>query len=125
MKKILLSFCLLLFGFIYSQHKFLETPKLSEEDLKREKSEKYPDAPAEVLYRSIHFRVDYDGYIYKDVTDRVKIYNKDNASNFLDHQISIYKNNQGKRETLSDLKAFTSSLKKIKIIRSLNLPFRM
>ncbi|KIA88128.1 DUF3857 domain-containing protein [Kaistella jeonii] len=109
MKKILLSFCLLLFGFIYSQHKFLETPKLSDEDLKREKSEKYPDAPAEVLYRSIHFRVDYDGYIYKDVTDRVKIYNKDNASTFLDHQISIYKNSQGKRETLSDLKAFTSN----------------
>ena len=107
MKKILLSLFLQCSVLLFSQHKFLNDPKLSDADLMREKSEKYPDAPAEVLYRSIHFRVDYDGYIYKDVVDRVKIYNKDNASQYLDHQIPLYKNNQGSKVVLSDLKAFT------------------
>jgi hypothetical protein len=108
MKKILLSLSLLLCGLLFSQHKFLDDPKLSDEDLKSEKSAKYPDAPAEVLYRSVHFRIDYNGYLYKDVVDRVKIYNKDNASDYLDHQISLYhSNNNSDRETLSNLKAYT------------------
>ena len=86
MKKTLLSFALFLFGFVYSQHKFLEVPKLSEEDLKSTKSEKYEDAPAEVLYRSVHFQIDYNGSLNKNVISRIKIYNKDNASDSLDHE---------------------------------------
>lgn len=92
---------------LFSQHKFLDTPKLSEEDLKSEKSAKYPDAAAEVLYRSIHFRVDYDGYLTQDIVSRVKIYNKDNAGDFLDHQISLYDSGKSLRETLTNLKAYT------------------
>lgn len=91
----------------FSQHKFLDNPKLNEEDLKSEKSAKYPDAAAEVLYRSVHYRVDYDGYLTQDIVSRVKIYNKDNAGDFLDHQISLYDNGRSFRETLTNLKAYT------------------
>ena len=114
MKKTLLFLSLLLTGIFYAQHQFLDVPKLSEEDLKSQKSAKFPDAPAETLYRSIHFRVDYDGYLYKDVVSRVKIYNKDNASDYLDHEISVY--DKGPREVLSNLKAFTYNYENGKIV---------
>lgn len=107
MKKILFSFCLLSVGIFYSQQKFLDVPKLSEADLKSEKHDKQEDAPAEVLYRSNHFRIDYDGNLYQNVVSRVKIYNKDNASSYLDHEISIYDDRKGTRQTLSNLKAYT------------------
>lgn len=107
MKKILLSLCLSVSAAIAAQHKFLDMPKLSDEDLKAEKSLKYEETPAEVLYRSNHFRIDYDGNLYQDVKSRVKIYNKENASSFLDHEIAIYDDRKGTRQTLSDLKAFT------------------
>ena len=102
--------------FLFSQHKFLDTPKLTEEDLKSEKSAKYPDAAAEVLYRSIHFRVDYDGYLTQDIVSRVKIYNKDNAEDFLDHQISLYDSGRALRETLTNLKAYTHNFENGKTV---------
>ncbi|MGZ5263139.1 MAG: DUF3857 domain-containing protein, partial [Kaistella sp.] len=107
MKKILFALAVGLSGFVYSQHKFLEIPKLSEEDLKSEKSAKFGDVPAEVLYRSTHFRIDYDGNLYQNVVSRVKIYNKDNASDYLGQEIGVYDDNRGSRETLSNLKANT------------------
>ncbi|MBU8882675.1 DUF3857 domain-containing protein [Kaistella sp. DKR-2] len=107
MKKILFPFCLLIVSMVYSQHKFLDTPKLSDADLKSVKHDKSEEAPAEVLYRSNHFRIDYDGNLYQNVVSRVKIYNKDNASSFLDHEISIYDDRKGTRQTLSNLKAYT------------------
>lgn len=106
-KKILLPLALLLFSFLFSQQKFLDIPKLSDEDVKREKSEKYEDAPAEILYQSNHFRIDYDGSFYKTVVTRVKIYNKDNADDYLNHEIATYDNRHGTRESLNNLKAFT------------------
>lgn len=116
MKKILFFVTLFSYGFIYSQHEFLKVPKLSEEDLKSTKSAKYEDVPAEILYQSTHFRIDYDGSLYKNVINRVKIYNKDNAAAYLDHEINIYDNRAGSRETLSDLKANTYNLENGKIV---------
>ena len=107
MKKILFALALGLSGLVYSQHKFLDMPKLSEEDLKSEKSAKFGDVPAEVLYRSSHFKIDYDGNLYQNVVSRVKIYNKDNASDYLGQEIGVYDDNRGSRETLSNLKAHT------------------
>lgn len=107
MKKFTLFIGCFLVSFLYSQHKFLNDPKLSDEDLKSTQSKIEADAPAEVLYRSVHFMIDYNGYLTQEITKRVKIYNKDNAGDYLDHEISIYDNNQGDRETLSNLKAVT------------------
>lgn len=106
-KKFILVIPILLSGILFSQHKFVNPPKLSDADLMSEKSEKYPDAPAEVLYRSIHFVIDYNGYLTKNVVDRVKIYNKNNASKYLDQKITLYDNGKGLYETLSNLKANT------------------
>ena len=47
---------------LYSQHKFLNDPKLSDEDLKSTQSKIEADAPAEVLYRSVHYIIDYNGF---------------------------------------------------------------
>ena len=115
-KRSLLFIPVFVSGIFFGQHKFLNTPKLSEEDLKSEKSTAQQDAPAEVLYRSIHMRIDYNGYLYKDVVDRVKIYNKDNASKFLNQEIQTYDNNKGSRETLSNLKANTFNYEGGKIV---------
>ncbi len=107
MKRKLLFVSLFIFGFVYSQHKFLNVPKLSDDDLKSTKCEKQEDAPAEILYRSIHYRIDYNGYMYRDIISRVKIYNKDNAGKFLSHEIPVFDSGKTARETLSDLKAYT------------------
>lgn len=115
MKKFLLLALGFSFSMFFSQHKFLETPKLSDEDVAGTKSVKDPEAAAEVLYRSFHYRVDYDGNMYTDIISRVKIYNKDNASDFLDHEIYVYDDGHGNRETLSGLKAYTYNMEKGKI----------
>lgn len=116
MKKILLVLAVSLSGLIFSQHKFLDTPKLSEEDLKSEKSAKFGDVPAEILYRSYHFRIDYDGSLYKNIVSRVKIYNKDNAADYLNQEIAVYDDNRGSRETLSNLKANTYNFENGKMV---------
>ena len=116
MKKILFVFAVSLSGMIFSQHKFLDTPKLSEEDLKSEKSAKFGDVPAEILYRSYHFRIDYDGKLYQTIVSRVKIYNKDNAAGYLDQEIAVFDDNSGSRETLTDLKAYTYNYENGKIV---------
>ena len=112
-----LFYLLILFhaGLLTAQNKFLNTPKISDADLASVKSDKYPDVPAEILYRSVHFLVDYDGYLTQEIVSRVKIYDKDNAGDYLDHQISLYDNKKGSREVLSNLKAFTYNLQDGKI----------
>jgi hypothetical protein len=66
------------------------------------------DAPAEILYRSYHYRIDYNGLMYYDVVSRIKIYDKDKASDYLDVQIPLYESStSSKEEKLSNLKAYT------------------
>ncbi|MDR2206295.1 MAG: DUF3857 and transglutaminase domain-containing protein [Flavobacteriaceae bacterium] len=116
MKPILLIFALLFSATSFAQHKFLDVPKLSDKDVASTKSEIEPDAPAEVLYRSYHYRMDYeDGNMYKDVIDRVKIYNKDNADDFLNIEVMTYDDGYNNREVLSDLKAVTYNMENGKV----------
>lgn len=106
-KKLLLFIGCFFVSFFYSQHKFLNDPKLSEDDLKSTQSTIDADAPAEVLYRSTHFLIDYNGFLTQQIVERVKIFNKDNAGQYLNHEIGVYDNGRGDRETLSNLKAVT------------------
>lgn len=108
MKNILTFFILLFFtSFIFAQkHKFLQTPKLADEDVKSTRSTLQTDAAAEILYNSYHYRVDYQGVMYVDVISRVKIYDKNKAGDYLDKEISIY-NGGSSREKLLGLKAYT------------------
>ncbi len=116
MKKIVFSSLLILFSaFVIAQkNQFLKVPALTEEELKSTKSTLNPDAAAEILYSSYHYRIDYQGVMYKDVVNRVKIYNKDKASDYLDTQVSIYDGKNG-REKLLDLKAYTYNFENGKI----------
>ncbi|MBA5246741.1 DUF3857 domain-containing protein [Marnyiella aurantia] len=107
MKKNLFVLTLFMFVFANAQNKFRETPKLTTEDLKSERSSKFTDAPAEVLFKSSHFLIDYNGHMYQKVSRRVKVYNKDNAAEYLSHEIALYDNKRDPPETLSELKAFT------------------
>lgn len=114
-KKLPLFIGCFLVSFLYSQHKFLNDSKITEADLKSTKSTIDAEAPAEVLYRSYHFMVDYNGSMKQEIVSRVKIYNKDNAGDFLDHQIRVGNNGRGDREILRDLKAVTYNWENNKI----------
>lgn len=98
---------MIMFAFSFSQDKFLKTPDLSDQDLQSAKSAKFPEAAAEILYRSVHFIIETDGTLNQEVVQRVKIYDKNNASDFLDVRVGLYSDGKGSSETLTKLKAYT------------------
>ncbi|WP_449398760.1 hypothetical protein [Chryseobacterium wanjuense] len=94
MKKILLiAICSVNFIFIDAQkHEFLEPPKFNDADLSKQKSALDENAPAEILYKSLHFSVDYNtGNLIKKAFYRVKIYDKDKAEDWLNLEILFTK----------------------------------
>lgn len=112
MKKIILvTICSTSFMFVNAQKKeFLNPPKFSEADLSKTKSLLDENAPAEILYKSVHFMVDTGtGTLHKKHFYRVKIYNKDKAEDWLNVEVPIYKNSHD-TETLTKFKAFTYNL---------------
>ncbi len=101
----------------FSQHKFLDIPKFNEADLKKEKSTIQEDAPAEILFSSVHNVIDMNtGTMEITVFRRIKIYKKDKASDYLNVEISLHKNSQNDRETVSGLKAMTYNLENGKVV---------
>ncbi|WP_374460365.1 transglutaminase domain-containing protein [Chryseobacterium taeanense] len=112
MKKILLiAFCSMNLLFVQAQkHKFLDPPKFNDADLSKQKSALDENAPAEILYKSLHFSIDYNtGNLIKQAFYRVKIYDKDKAEDWLNLEIPLYQNGSN-QETLSKIKAFTYNL---------------
>jgi hypothetical protein len=99
--------------------KFLKMPKFNKDDLKKEKSAIDPKAPAELLYRSIHYRIDNSsGNLIKEYTYRVKIYEKDKSENWHNLEISLYDNNSGDREVLTKMKALVYNLEGDNVIET-------
>lgn len=112
MKKILfLAVCSVNFIFVEAQkHQFLEPPKFSDADLSKQKSALDENAPAEILYKSLHFSIDNNtGNLVKKAFYRVKIYDKDKAEDWLNLEVPLYQNGSN-QETLSKMKAFTYNL---------------
>jgi hypothetical protein len=112
MKKILfIAFCSLQFIFVEAQkHKFLDPPKFNEADLSKQKSALDENAPAEILYKSLHFSIsNTNGNLVKNTFYRVKIYDKDKAEDWLNVEIPLYQSGSD-RETLNKVKAFTYNL---------------
>lgn len=112
MKKILLlAFCSISLIFIDAQkHEYLSPPKFNDADLSKPKSLLDENAPAEILYRSLHFMVDSStGFLTKSYFYRVKIYNKDKAEDWLNLEIALYQNGST-QERLNKIKAFTYNL---------------
>lgn len=97
--------------FFAQKQQFLKMPKFDKEDLKKEKSAIDPKAPAELLYRSIHFRIDNsNGSLIKTYAYRVKIYDKDKTEDWHNLEVSLYDNNSGDREILNNMKALVYNL---------------
>lgn len=92
------------------KYAFLNPPKFNEADLSKAKSLLDENAPAEILYKSMHFMVDTStGNMSKKYFYRVKIYDKDKAEDWLNLEIPLYSFNS-ERETLGKFKAFTYNL---------------
>ncbi|SDI22138.1 DUF3857 domain-containing protein [Chryseobacterium jejuense] len=98
------------------KHEFLDPPKFSDADLSKPKSLIDENAPAEILYRSVHFMVDAgSGEFSKKYFYRIKIYDKDKAEDWLNLEIPLYESG-GSRETLGKFKAFTYNLENGKTV---------
>ena len=98
------------------KHEFLNPPKFSEGDLSKTKSLLDENAPAEILYRSVHYMVDAgSGEFSKRYFYRIKIYDKDKAEDWLNLEIPLYETS-GSRETLGKFKAFTYNLENGKTV---------
>ncbi|ASK32579.1 transglutaminase [Chryseobacterium sp. T16E-39] len=99
------------FIFIGAQKKeFLDPPKFNDADLSKQKSTLDENAPAEILYKSVHFNVDYSTImLHKQVFYRVKIYDKDKAEDLLNLEIPLYESGSDK-ESVSKMRAYTYNL---------------
>ncbi len=92
------------------KYEFLNPPKFNNADLSKTKSSLDENAPAEILYKSVHFMVDaFTGNLSKKYFYRVKIYDKDKAEEWLNLEIPLYSVNAS-RESLGKFKAFTYNL---------------
>lgn len=115
--KLFLLTAILGLNILYAQQqKFLNTPKLTIEDLQKQKSTIKEDAPAEVLYRSIHYKVGENYEMEITVVDRVKIYNKDKAEDYLNQEILLHEAKDGRESRLISLKANTYNLEDGKMV---------
>lgn len=114
--KTYLSILLLLFSTFYFSQKFLDPPKLDVEDLKLDSYSKNPSEAAEVLYKSYHYYIDFDGNLNFDVISRVKIYKKDEAKKFLDEEIYTFNGKNHNDEKITSLKVNTYNLENGKIM---------
>lgn len=98
------------------KHEFLNPPKFSDADLSKPKSLLDENAPAEILYRSIQYRIDVTtGDLHKEYFYRIKIYNKNKAEDWLNLEIPLYKTVTD-LETLNKFKAFTYNLENGKAV---------
>ncbi|MPS73507.1 MAG: DUF3857 domain-containing protein [Chryseobacterium sp.] len=94
---------------MFAQYKFLDIPKLDNDDLKSTAYAKNPSEAAEILYKSYHYYIS-DGQLNLDVVSRVKIYKKDQAGKFLDQEIYTYDGKNNKSEKVTSLKVLTYNL---------------
>lgn len=110
-KVVLVLICSANLAFVKAQkHEFLNPPKFSDADLSKAKSLLDENAPAEILYKSVHYRIDAStGDLHKEYVYRVKIYNKDKAEDWLNVEVPLRQSGSD-LETLNKFKAFTYNL---------------
>jgi SHS2 domain-containing protein len=94
----------------------MKYPEFNKNELSKTKSTIKEDAPAEILYSSISNLI-INGQLETKVFKRIKIYNKEKSSQYLDVEIPLYEGN-GEREYVSGLKAVTYNLENDKVVSS-------
>ena len=114
--KILTVFLFSISVFVFSQHKFMKYPEFNKSELSKTKSTIKEDAHAEILYSSISNLI-INGQLETKVFKRIKIYNKEKSSQYLDVEIPLYEGN-GEKESVSGLKAVTYNLDNDKVVTS-------
>lgn len=83
----------------------------------QEKSTLQNDAAAEILFRTMHYMIDDKGNVNTEYIERVKIFDKNRASKYLNPEIQIYEYSNGKgSQKLIGLNAVTYNLENDKII---------
>ncbi|WP_407482854.1 DUF3857 domain-containing protein [Elizabethkingia anophelis] len=110
MNKLILLACSGICIMSYAQKdKFLNYPKVSENDMKKEKSAIDPNAGAEILYRSVHYFIDpSSNMLNQEVYSQVKIYDKNKAKDYLTVELNLYKSTKSSdAEILTSLKGTT------------------
>lgn len=101
---------------MFGQYKFLDVPKMDTQDLKATQYAKNPSEAAEVLYRSYHYWVEYNGQLNLEVISRVKIYKKDQAEKFLNQEVYTFDGKNKNSEKVTSLKATTYNIENDKIV---------
>ncbi|EJL69805.1 DUF3857 domain-containing protein [Chryseobacterium populi] len=116
-KTILIALCSINIAFIQAQkHEFLDPPKFNDADLSKQKSLLDENAPAEILYKSMHFSIDSNtGTLQKNAFYRVKIYDKEKAEDWLNLEVPLYQSGSD-HEILSKMKAYTYNIENGSVI---------
>lgn len=89
------------------KHAFLNVPELTLADVQSSKSATNPDASAEVLYRSVQYSIDDQQNIIKNFTERIKVYNKDQAEAYLNKEIYVFESDEKAKQILKSFKGST------------------
>lgn len=85
MKKLLLIISIILFTKSYSQEIKYSYGRVSEKELTEKESSISQESPAEIIYKDVAFVLDNTGNIELVVSERIKIYDKDKASDYLNY----------------------------------------
>ncbi|WP_407478051.1 DUF3857 domain-containing protein [Elizabethkingia meningoseptica] len=110
MNKLILLICSGIYTVSFAQKEiFLNYPKVTEKEIKKEKSTIDPSAGAEILYRSVHYFIDPSTHqLNQEVYSQIKVYDKNRAKDYLTVELNLYQSTQSSNaETLSNLKATT------------------
>ncbi|WP_420572035.1 DUF3857 domain-containing protein [Kordia sp.] len=117
MKKYI-TFAIAFICFIATHAQEVKFGKVSKAELEEKQHPKDPEAAAAILYEKTYLTTRYiqgEGFVLEtNVHKRIKIYNKDGFE-YATHYIPLYKTNNGEREEVSGLKAYTYNLENGKI----------
>lgn len=85
------------------------------EELEQKQSGIKSEAPAEIIYKEVKLSVSVYGALEMQVSERIKVYDKDKADEFLTYEVPLHKNGN-ELEKISGFKASTYNLENGKVV---------
>lgn len=89
--------------------------KILPEELEQKQSDIKSEAPAEIIYKEVKLSVNVYGELEMQVFERIKVYDKDKADEFLTYEVPLHKNGN-ELEKISGFKASTYNLENGKVV---------